>query len=316
MGAFDVTARGVCWSTSENPTISNSHTTDGSGLGSFTSSITGLTSGETYYVRAYATNSAGTAYGNQVSLTLPMVDAKSCPSAPTVTDHEGNVYATVQIGEQCWMRENLRTTTSPKTGTYIVNTANKTGGQISSSLGSKVAHWYMNDSTTYAPKGYGLLYNWCAAMDTANSTNYMEVPTPSNVNGNTEYFSFSVTGNHRGICPVGWHLPSLQEWNTIINNYSAGKLAGGNDWISSTATTAPGNYSYEDRNTTGFTAYPAGYFNNYNFQNNNETYFWSTWEMNSGADARTMKFNYSTNNPSLSTQEKNKGMSVRCIKDE
>lgn len=68
MGAFDVTARGVCWSTSENPTISNSHTTDGSGLGSFTSNITGLTSGETYYVRAYATNSSGTAYGNQVSL--------------------------------------------------------------------------------------------------------------------------------------------------------------------------------------------------------------------------------------------------------
>ena len=319
-GAYAVTARGVCWSTSQNPTVSDSHTTDGSGLGSFTSNITGLTSGETYYVRAYATNSAGMAYGNQVSLTLPMVDAKSCPSAPTVTDHEGNVYATVQIGEQCWMRENLRTTTSPKTGTYIVNTANKTGGQISSSLGSKVAHWYMNDSTTYAPKGYGLFYNWCAAMDTANSENYIEVPTPSNVNGNNDWFTFTVTGNHRGICPAGWHLPSLQEWNTIINNYSAGKLAGGNDWKSSTATTAPGNYSYEDRNTTGFTAYPAGYFNNSNFQNNNETYFWSTWEIadeyHNKISARTMELYYSTNDPSLATHEKNKGMSVRCIKDE
>jgi len=314
-GASAVTARGVCWSTSSNPTTAGSHTTDGNGLGSFTSTITGLTSGTTYYVRAYATSSAGTVYGNQVSFAIPVVDAKSCTSAPVVSDHEGNMYATVQIGEQCWMRENLRTTTSPKTGTYIVNTANKTGSQISSSLGSKVAHWYMNDSTTYAPKGYGLLYNWCAAMDTANSTNYMEVPTPSYVNGNTTYFSFSVTGNHRGICPAGWHMPSLQEWNTIINNYSAGKLAGGNDWMSSTATTAPGNYSYEDRNTTGFTAYPAGYFNNYNFQNNNETYFWSTWEMNSGADARTMKLYYSTNSPNLATQEKNKGMSVRCIKD-
>lgn len=68
-GGCAVTARGVCWSTSTNPTISNSHTTDGSGTGSFTSSITGLTPNTTYYVRAYATNSAGTAYGSQVSFT-------------------------------------------------------------------------------------------------------------------------------------------------------------------------------------------------------------------------------------------------------
>lgn len=63
-----VTARGVCWSTSQNPTISNSHTTDGNGTGSFTSSITGLTANTTYYVRAYATNEKGTSYGEQRSL--------------------------------------------------------------------------------------------------------------------------------------------------------------------------------------------------------------------------------------------------------
>jgi hypothetical protein len=66
-----VTARGVCWTTSENPTTSDSRTTDGSGTGSFTSYITGLNAGMTYYVRAYATNNAGTAYGNQRSLTIP-----------------------------------------------------------------------------------------------------------------------------------------------------------------------------------------------------------------------------------------------------
>lgn len=68
-GGAAVTARGVCWSTSQNPTTANSKTTDGTGTGSFTSSITGLSSSTTYYVRAYATNSAGTSYGNQVSFT-------------------------------------------------------------------------------------------------------------------------------------------------------------------------------------------------------------------------------------------------------
>ena len=68
-GNLDVTARGVCWSTSPNPTISNSKTTDGTGTGSFTSNVTGLAEGTTYYVRAYATNSKGTAYGAEKSFT-------------------------------------------------------------------------------------------------------------------------------------------------------------------------------------------------------------------------------------------------------
>lgn len=65
-GGSDVRARGVCWSTSPNPTIDNSKTTNGTGAGSFTSYVTGLTAGVTYYVRAYATNGVGTAYGNEL----------------------------------------------------------------------------------------------------------------------------------------------------------------------------------------------------------------------------------------------------------
>ena len=68
-GGATVTARGICWSTSQNPTVSDSHTTDGTGTGSFTSAMTSLAANTTYYVRAYATNSAGTAYGEQVSFT-------------------------------------------------------------------------------------------------------------------------------------------------------------------------------------------------------------------------------------------------------
>ena len=68
-GAAPITARGVCWSTRPNPTIAGSKTTNGTGTGSFTSFLTELTPVTTYYVRAYATNSVGTAYGNQVSVT-------------------------------------------------------------------------------------------------------------------------------------------------------------------------------------------------------------------------------------------------------
>ena len=62
-GDFTVTARGVCWNTNGNPTVADSHTVDGGGAGSFISNVTGLTENTTYYVRAYATSSADTAYG-------------------------------------------------------------------------------------------------------------------------------------------------------------------------------------------------------------------------------------------------------------
>jgi hypothetical protein len=68
-GGATVTARGVCWSTSANPTITDGTTLDGTGAGVFTSSITGLTPGTTYHVRAYATNSVGTAYGQDLTFT-------------------------------------------------------------------------------------------------------------------------------------------------------------------------------------------------------------------------------------------------------
>ena len=77
-GSAPVTARGVCWSTSANPTTTDALTSDGSGTGSFTSSLTGLTASTSYYVRAYATNSYGTAYGNNEPFT-------TLPPPPTAT---------------------------------------------------------------------------------------------------------------------------------------------------------------------------------------------------------------------------------------
>ena len=92
-GGFAVTARGVCWSTAQQPTISNSHTTDNIGLGPFASSLTGLEPATTYYVRAYATNPAGTAYGEQRTFTtqsgLPTVVTAAATAISTTSVNIG-----------------------------------------------------------------------------------------------------------------------------------------------------------------------------------------------------------------------------------
>ena len=93
-GGAAITAKGVCWTTTSNPTTANGKTVDGYGPGSFTSQVTSLASGTTYYLRAYATNSAGTGYGAQFTVLLQRLVTE------TFTDIYGNVYHAFVIGTQ------------------------------------------------------------------------------------------------------------------------------------------------------------------------------------------------------------------------
>jgi uncharacterized cupin superfamily protein len=98
-GEADINERGVCWSTTDPPSISDHTSKSGTGSGAFTCYFKGLEGNTTYYLSAYASNKDETGYGNVLSFTTP----------PTVTDVEGNEYATVVIGTQTWTAENLKT---------------------------------------------------------------------------------------------------------------------------------------------------------------------------------------------------------------
>jgi len=152
-GGATVIARGVCWSTSPSPGTSNATTSDGQGAGSFASVIGGLTANTTYYLRAYATNSAGTGYGNEISFTTK--DA----SWGTITDADGNVYHTITIGTQVWMVENLKTT-KYRNGASIPNVSTNAQWEV---LGTGAYCNYNNDVLN--ANTYGRLYNWFAVND-------------------------------------------------------------------------------------------------------------------------------------------------------
>ena len=297
-GLSSVTARGVCWSISPNPTLNDNHTVDSSGLGSFTSLITGLQPYTHYYVRAYATNNSGTAYGNEVDFVSNM-DSLPCPGTATITDYDGNTYTTVQIGDQCWMRENLRTTHYANGGSIPLGS--------NTSTDSTTAYRFYPNSNESNVSTYGYLYNWPAVMGGSASSN----SNPSGV---------------QGICPNGWHVPSHSEWAQLINyvsgqtsyvcgnnsNNIAKALASTTYWMNSNESCAVGN-TLADNNATGFTALPADRTHASGL--GTHAFFWSSTD--DGDDAYDLSFIYSLAHvTNIYSDFKFFGFSVRCLRNE
>ncbi|MDE3057298.1 MAG: T9SS type A sorting domain-containing protein, partial [Bacteroidota bacterium] len=162
-GGGAVTARGVCWDTASAPSLSKNHTSDGIGTGSFTSSLTGLTPGKKYYVRAYAANAAGTAYGNEISFsalasvvppslttTTPTnILVKTALSGGTVTDWGGD---TVKVRGVCW-----NTTGNPTVSDSKTEDGNGVGTFKSgiSGLKANTTYYVRAYATNSAGTGYG-----------------------------------------------------------------------------------------------------------------------------------------------------------------
>lgn len=276
-GAF-VTTRGVCWSTVENPTISNYITINGDGVGTFTSGLSGLSDGVTYYERAYATNSVGTVYGNQVSFTTPL----------NVTDIDGNVYHAVTIGTQTWMIENLKTTRY-NDGSSIPLVASSSSWAASS---NPAYCWYNNDITNYKT-AYGALYNWYA-VNTGKLA-----PVGWHVATNVEWTTLE---NY-----VITHLGTSQ---------SEGKaLAATTNWNVSTSTGDIG-YDLTKNNSSGFSAVPGGnrIDNGAFYAIGTNGIWWSSTETDASfALARNLSNYYSE--VSRGSGSKQNGFSVRCIRD-
>ena len=275
-GGAAITARGVCWSTIANPTVAlSTKTTDGTGIGSFVSNITGLAAGITYFVRAYASNSFGTAYGNEISF------ATTAPPVTTVTDYDGNVYDIVTIGTQVWMKQNLKTT-HYKNGAAIPNV---TDNAAWAALATGAYCDYYNTSANSTT--YGRLYNWF----TVNTGNLC--PTGWHVPSDVEWTS--LTTNLGGESIAGGKLKATTLWNSPNNGATN----------SSGFTAIPGGGRYNN-GSYSFSGYNSiiGYYG----------YWWSSTE-SSIVNAWFRGLLYDFNHAGRENDSKKNGFSVRCLRD-
>lgn len=234
-----------------------------------------------------------------ISYILSLLDTTTfrCGSS-TMVDRDGNVYNTVKIGTQCWMRENLRTTKYAD-GTDIL---------LGTTINGSIPYYYDYSNSVIPLEERGYLYNWSAVMHDALSSN----ANPSGV---------------QGICPNGWHVPSESEWTQLVDyvgnqsQYRCGgdtanvakALAATTNWTVSLYNCAVGN-DLTVNNATGFGALPVGVYHGGYLDSGNLTKFWSSTE-NLSSTGRVRHIIYSDAKAYSYTAQKYNGYSVRCVKD-
>ncbi|MFW5793202.1 MAG: fibrobacter succinogenes major paralogous domain-containing protein [Bacteroidota bacterium] len=272
-GAAEITSRGIVVCKSESPTLEDNFlfTSEGTGVGEFVSEITGLEPETVYYLRSYAVNEAGTAYGNELSF----ITQASEPLV--VVDIDGNEYETVQIGEQIWMAENLKTT-KYNDGEEIPYTEDDIEW---SELREGSYAFYNHDSDL--GEIYGAFYN---------------------------FFAVST----KKLCPAGWRVPDDNDWNILIEFLGGSDLAA--DKLKETGTEHWNSPNTGATNESGFTALGTGHRYNCGGFNSmgSVAMWWSQDEIDSVSGVNRIIY---VDYPNVYDYgyNKNGGASVRCVKN-
>ena len=218
-----------------------------------------------------------------VSTRKPVVStSQACPGTPTVEDIDGNVYKTVKIGTQCWMKSNL------KVSRYT------NGDAIPTDMDNE--QWSRTEEGAYA------IYE----DDPANDALYGKL-----------YNHYAVTDD-RGLCPTGWHVPSDEEWTTLEDFLGGSKVAGGK--LKSTAKQpTPGGWDFPNRgatNSSGFSAPPGG-LRTSNGDCSSMTYLgcWRSSSVSSASYAWSRNLLYNDSDIFRDFYNRPYGFSVRCCRD-
>ena len=197
-GGSNISKRGICWSTAQNPTTSDYSTIEGSGTGSFSSALTGLTPSTTYYVKAYATNNMGTSYGNQISFTtsnisnsVPTVFTTSASSITSNSSVSGGLItsdggATVTQRGVCWS-----TVQNPTIFDNTNNNGTGTGSYTSSitSLNSNTTYYVRAYATNSVGTSYGSQISFTTSMPAATFVGSNNCSSLSGVSSSFRYWN-------------------------------------------------------------------------------------------------------------------------------
>lgn len=292
-GGSTITARGVCWNSTENPTITDNKTTDDLLSETFRSSISGLVPNKLYYMRSYATHNTGTSYGNEIIVKT---------YSGTVTDIDGNTYFTTTIGNQIWMAENLKTTRYNNGD--LIGTTTPATLNISAETTPKYQWAYNGNETNVAV--YGRLYTWFAATD-----NRKVCPAGWHLASDTEWTTMENFLNANGFNYDG---------TTTFNVYNKiGKsLAGTASWKLIGTSGSIGNFDFPSyRNKSGFSALPGGIRRIDGLFNSiyEVAYYWTSTEIDASfAYVRNLYYS-NTNTNRIGNLKTEHAFSLRCIAD-